>query len=134
MKVFKREKYLSNPAGGDEKRTEGITEDQVLKAKKKGIPDIIIQKMIKGTTITNEEIRVLHNYGHEYVPGFRRSRGKVHVRSTLRKYVGNTERRSQALSYADSRWKGANNPELLVPGYPPLNSKERQVRMPGGEI
>jgi hypothetical protein len=132
-RVFQEMEYFSNPEGGDSKRTEGITTEQLMEVKKKGVPAIIINKMRSGAKITKEEARVLHNSGYEYIPGYHRSKGKD-VRSGLRRYVGNTERRSIALSHADSRWKGANNPELLVPGYPPLKSRERKIRMPGGNI
>ena len=136
LKIFQQTEYSSNPDGGEYKRTKGIRIKQRNEARKKGVPSTIINKMVSGTNITNEEARVLHNYGYEYVPGHDKTidKGKIEVRATLRKYIGNTERRTVALSHANSRNWGDKHPELLVPGYSPIRTNERKIRMPGKNI
>ncbi len=127
---LQRTKYFENPNGGDIV-VRGISRAEQHEARRAGISEGIIYRMKTGMRLSIEEEEELHGSGLVYVPGYKKARG-IEVRSFLRKYRGLTPAREEALVKARSVWAGEDNPELVVPGYEPMTSKQRAKAMPGG--
>ena len=110
----------------------GINRAEQNEARKKSLPEYLIEKMMQSERLTEDEEDDLHKKGLVYIPGYRKGTGPV--RAYLRKYKGLTPARDDALKKARSVWAGRHPDVPRIPGYKPMTGTERKIAMPGGEI